>query len=50
VPAAIIPVLEIGLQKFEKENNLSIDAASVNHKRTKGDALKKKRLGAAESS
>ena len=29
-PAAIIPVREIGLQKFEKENNLSVDAAKVN--------------------
>jgi hypothetical protein len=29
-PAAIIPVLEIGLQKFEKENNISVDAAKVN--------------------
>ncbi len=29
-PTAIIPVLEIGLQKFEKETNLSVDAAKVN--------------------
>ena|SRR5579864_3306256 len=29
-PAAIVPVLEIGLQKFEKETNLSVDAAKVN--------------------
>jgi hypothetical protein len=32
-PAAIIPVLEIGLQKFEKENNISVDAARVNPER-----------------
>ena len=31
-PAAIIPVLEIGLQKFEKETNISVDAAKVNPK------------------
>ncbi|MFZ3342957.1 MAG: hypothetical protein WA213_18895 [Terriglobales bacterium] len=31
-PAAIVPVLEIGLQKFEKETNLSVDAAKVNPK------------------
>lgn len=31
-PAAIVPVLQIGLQKFEQENNLSIDAALVNPK------------------
>lgn len=29
-PAAIIPILELGLQKFDKENNLSVDAAKVN--------------------
>lgn len=29
-PAAIIPVLEIGLQKFEKESNIAVDAAKVN--------------------
>lgn len=30
MPAAIIPVLEIGIQKFEKESNIAIDAAKVN--------------------
>ena len=29
-PAAMIPILAIGLQKFDKENNLSVDAAKVN--------------------
>lgn len=29
-PTAIVPVLEIGLQKFEKESNISVDAAKVN--------------------
>lgn len=29
-PAAIIPVLAMGLQKFEKENSLSVDASKVN--------------------
>ena len=29
LPAAIVPILEIGLQKFEKETNLSVDAAKV---------------------
>jgi hypothetical protein len=32
-PTAIIPVLEIGLQKMEKENNISVDAARVNPER-----------------
>lgn len=30
VPAAIIPILEIGLQRFKEVNNLSVDAAEVN--------------------
>jgi hypothetical protein len=29
-PAALIPILSMGLQKFEKETNLSVDAAKVN--------------------
>ena len=29
-PAAIIPILEIGLQKAEKETSVSVDAAKVN--------------------
>ena len=30
LPAAIVAILEIGLVKFEEENNLSVDAAKVN--------------------
>jgi hypothetical protein len=29
-PAAMIPILALGLQKFDKETNLSADAAKVN--------------------
>ena len=29
-PTAIVPIVEIGLQKFEDLNNLSVDAAEVN--------------------
>ena len=29
-PAAIIPLLRVGLQKSEKMNNLTVDAAEVN--------------------
>lgn len=29
-PAAIVGVVGIGLQKFEKESNLAVDAAKVN--------------------
>jgi len=32
LPAAIIPVLEIGLQRVKEENNLAVDAAKVNPK------------------
>jgi hypothetical protein len=32
-PAAVVPVLGIGLQKFEKETNISVDAAKVNPKK-----------------
>jgi hypothetical protein len=30
MPAAVLPVMEIGLQKFDKVNNLSVDAAQAN--------------------
>jgi hypothetical protein len=29
-PTALVPILDIGLQKFEDLNNLSVDAAVVN--------------------
>jgi hypothetical protein len=31
-PAAIIPIMEIGLQRFDKKSNLTVDAAEVNPK------------------
>lgn len=30
VPAAIVPVTKIGIQKFPSPNNLTVDAAEVN--------------------
>lgn len=30
VPAAIVPVVKMGIQRFEKENSLTVDAAKVN--------------------
>ena len=30
LPAAIVPVMEVGIQKFEKETSISVDAAKVN--------------------
>jgi len=35
VPAAIVPVLKIGLQKADKESNLAVDAAIVNPPKSK---------------
>jgi hypothetical protein len=32
MPAAVIPVLEVGLQRFEQVNNISVDAAESNPK------------------
>ncbi len=32
MPAALIAMLEVGLQKFDKENNIAVDAAKVNPK------------------
>jgi hypothetical protein len=32
MPAAILGVLEIGLQKFDKESNIALNAAKVNPK------------------
>ena len=29
-PTAMIPILEMGLQKFDKESNLTVDALKVN--------------------
>lgn len=30
VPTAMVPILEVGIQKTEKETNLSVDASKVN--------------------
>jgi hypothetical protein len=35
-PAAIVPVNKLGLQRFEKPNNLTVDAAQINPKRETG--------------
>jgi len=35
-PAAIVGVVGIGLQKFDKESNLTLDAAKVNPKPPEG--------------
>jgi hypothetical protein len=43
LPAAIVPVLEIGLQKFDEESNLSVDAAKVNPSAAKRGPRKAKK-------
>lgn len=30
VPAALVPIVNIGIQKFEAETNISVDASKVN--------------------
>jgi hypothetical protein len=40
-PSAMLPILSLGLQKFEKETNLSVDAAKVNPKLVPLSKLKK---------
>ena len=29
-PAAIVPILELGLQRFDEPNNLTVDASEIN--------------------
>lgn len=41
-PSAIVPVLSIGLQQFDKINNLSVDAAEVNPAQSKQAARQSK--------
>lgn len=43
MPSAIVPVMEIGLQKFVSENNLSVDASRVNPKNNPRVSAKKTR-------
>ncbi|MCJ7487934.1 MAG: hypothetical protein MUQ25_17450 [Candidatus Aminicenantes bacterium] len=42
-PAAIVPILNIGLQRFEKPNNLTVDAAIINP--SEMSSRKKPKLG-----
>lgn len=42
LPAAIVPLMELSLQKFEQENNIAVDAAVVNPK-PQADATRKRR-------
>ena len=47
MPTALLPILEIGIQPFPEENDLAVNAASVNPKKRKsakpsGKTAKKK--------
>ena len=50
VPAAIVPVTEIGIQRFEKPSNLTVDAASVNPSHKSKENSKKKQAVLKKSS
>lgn len=41
VPAAVVPVLKLGIQRFEKPNRLTVDAAQVNPNPNVGDSSEK---------
>ncbi|MGD0460251.1 MAG: hypothetical protein ABSC21_21195 [Terriglobia bacterium] len=34
-PTAFVPILEMGLQRFDKESNLTVDASKINPKTRK---------------
>jgi hypothetical protein len=44
-PAAIVPIVEMGLQKAEKESNIAVDAAKVNPKSQESKPGKTKKKG-----
>jgi hypothetical protein len=41
LPAAVVPIQQIGIQKFEVESNLTVDAAKVNPRPAKKTPAKK---------
>ena len=43
LPSAIVPVQEIGIQVFDKANNLTVDAAVVNPSPSKPSKRRQKR-------
>jgi hypothetical protein len=40
MPAAVVPIQEIGIQRFDKPNNLTVDAAKIWGASTRGKAPK----------
>jgi hypothetical protein len=49
-PAAIIPIMQMGLMRFDKENNLSVDAARVNPAPTNFKTRERPRISDRRSS
>ncbi len=41
LPAAIVPIAEIGIQEFDKPSNLTVDAAKVNPKKSNNSVNRK---------
>ncbi|MBI3015408.1 MAG: hypothetical protein HYY65_10185 [Candidatus Tectomicrobia bacterium] len=42
-PAAIVPIVKLGIQRFDQENNLSVDASKVNPSPRKSTPPKSKK-------
>ncbi len=42
LPTAMVPILEIGLQKYDQPSSMSVDAAVVNPRPARGKKDKKK--------
>jgi hypothetical protein len=43
LPTAIVPVMELGIHRTEKENNISVDAAKVNPRHSEPTMALKRR-------
>ena len=45
LPVAVVPVLKVGIQRFDIPNNLTVDAAEVNPMASKSLEVEKKKQG-----
>lgn len=45
LPAAIVPIVKLGIQQFDEENSLTVDVARVNPKRWSQKTKRTKRRG-----
>lgn len=44
LPAAIVPVLKIGIQRFPKPNSLTVDASQINPVKSNSSALRRRTI------